>query len=80
MIYWSGKCDTVGCGKEKGTTNHWHVVRKLDTRIEVWSWADAIENHVLEADGVKHFCGTGHALKYISELLGEKREETNASE
>lgn len=56
------KCDV--CGKIKGETNHWFVLLLMPRKIEVLQ----LEENWSKA-GATHVCGSGCAMKRISERM-----------
>lgn len=72
------KCD--GCGKTKGTTNHWFVIQRSPLRREDLRAPDKMKNafqlFIMEFEWKSdshtaqwHFCGEDCTLKFVSEFL-----------
>lgn len=57
------KCDA--CGKVKGETNHWFVILLQPRKIEVLQFEENWSK-----PGALHVCGSGCAMKRISERMG----------
>jgi hypothetical protein len=56
-------------------SNGWWVVRVMDFHLELWKWTDAEAVGVLNGQKTFHFCGSNHALQFISAEMGNKTEE-----
>lgn len=56
------KCDV--CGKVKGETNHWFVLLLMPRKIEVLQFEENWSK-----PGATHVCGSGCAMKRISERM-----------
>ncbi len=63
------RCDVVGCGKVKGTVNHWWCVWRQDGGSGV-----IIKNfdpHTAEQGGVMIGCGKAHMHQLVDQLQEE---------
>ena len=68
------ECDAPGCSQTRTDTNHWFAIRVYSQgKTEIYVWERAEQDGVL-ADS-KHFCGQTHALQFLSQVLGQKKEE-----
>lgn len=68
------KCDHLGCGAERKTTNHWFVAYVDENGAHIYRW-DKAPDEALK-DG-KCFCGVAHALLYASNALTPDTTDAN---
>lgn len=59
------RCDV--CGKVKGETNHWFVLLLMPRKIEVLQFEENWSK-----PGALHVCGSGCAMKRISERMSSE--------
>ena len=63
-------CD--GCGKVKGTTDHWFVVTVIDSGDGIRSIILTTGSGICANENSADLCGESCVLKKVSELIGGK--------
>lgn len=71
----SWQCD--GCGKQKGVTNHWLLVRPQSDAFMVFPWNEeaAVREESREAAYYQHLCGSACVTKKLSAWLGAQQNQ-----
>ena len=69
-------CDLPGCDRTYSATNNWFAVQADGLgRVCIYRWEYAKETRILESS--KHFCGVGHTIQHVSNLLTPNTTDPN---
>lgn len=66
------KCDS--CGKLKGETNHWWLLRMGTESVHLYVWATTVGEVTPDAGNwVKHICSQACAIHVVAKWMSERR-------